>query len=163
MTFASSIPWPAVVLLVVTFALIAYVWGAAKTSAYREEQYAQLVGQIARLRTTQRDLYTISGLPVPDLHDDPDPVPGRWERMLDRIRSRKQPLPTIVPEPEPEPEPQRDWRTDTGPIVMPGPATTPDMKVAASVPPPGAMDDDAWRQKSDALYQQMLAEIRGEK
>jgi hypothetical protein len=51
------------------------------------------------------------------------------------------------PLPEPTPGPK------TEPIVLPGPAT---------VPMQAAIEDD-WRAQSEALFQQMLAEIRGEK
>jgi hypothetical protein len=160
-----TLPWPVAVFVTVGFLVIGYVFGAARMTEWQNNRYQFFVGENRRLAANLRVLFVRLGIPYP-ADDEPDePQPGRWDRFVQWVADRfRGPAEVEVPsEPviylEPGPAPARKLAPD------PQPATEPHMPAApgpATVPSHRAIDDD-WRRDSDALYAQMLAEIRGEK
>lgn len=174
MTFADDIPWTVALCLAGTFSLLSYVWGCSQASMYRDQQFERLVGDDARQRSVLRLICQHLGVAFPDLwNDEPEPEPDRWQRLLKWIAARFrgpaevedwQPIPAPEPITPPVPdlpaellEPRQESQPEaptTQPIpVAPGPATQPSQAVIA----------DDWKRQSEALYQQMLAEIRESK
>lgn len=152
----------------VTFWCIGAAWGAGMSRRSDDYRYARLVADDASQRSAIRDLYVAEGYEPPDFYaeSEPEPGPSRRERIVAWVKARFRgraaeeklelvaPIEPLVGEVDPlvgEVEPDTGPETDEWPIV--GPPTQPVQAVIA----------DDWQRESEALYQQMLAEIRGEK
>lgn len=157
--------WAGALALLLVVAVIAWIGGCVSGDRWRRQDYADVVGFQRREATALRMLYAATGYEFPDDDSEPpEPAAPWWERawawVRDRMPRRKAQEPPIHWEPDAaeddEPEPERD----TGEIpAQPGPATVPDMKQAAKVPPLSVLTDDAeWIAKRD----EMLAAFRAE-
>lgn len=177
---STLLPWFVTAIL----CLVTFVWGEARRSEREQARYSKLVGDDASQRTALRMLYAATGYEMPDLWETPEQQPTRWDRLVAWVVARFRGPAPIEEKTEKKPAAteenewdEADYRrqadTDMARLVErieqvraadTGPTTEPEIPAVpgpATVPSGMAIADD-WAVKSDALYQQMLAEIRGE-
>lgn len=162
--------WPSLVVIVLCLCTCTWVWGRSRMTDYQDNRIEWVVGDYGRLRTVVRMLYEATGYEWPEDAEAPEPErkPSRWQRLRDWKMHREpvgllrwQFVPTTS---EPKPEPAVDDLDEPdleAPPEVPGPRTNPigiptqpDMKKASAVAPPADID---------AIYEQAMAAIRGDK
>lgn len=97
------ISWPNAAVLVVTFSLIAYVFGSIRMTRHQDERVEFLVNRGGRTASAVRYLYDYLDLLVPDLdaRPEPEPSPSWWSRLVGWWERKTRPVPaTLNSEPE---------------------------------------------------------------